>query len=76
MIATTLDQEHLEKELKSIEARLARVRDPNNPNGPRTIDLDVLIFNDRIVDSDVYKRDFLRRFITELLPDYELPTPV
>jgi 2-amino-4-hydroxy-6-hydroxymethyldihydropteridine diphosphokinase len=34
--------------------------------GPRNIDLDILIWNDAIVDPDYYTRDFLRKSAAEL----------
>lgn len=57
--------------LKSIEKELGRERS-GNINGPRTIDLDILVWNDRIVDEDVYEREFLKNAIRELLPDIEI----
>jgi len=34
--------------------------------GPRNIDLDILIWNNAIVDPDYYTRDFLRNSAAEL----------
>lgn len=73
LISTGLDLCGLKERLTAIERLLGRVRNPDNPNGPRTIDLDILIFNETVIDTDVYKRDFLRRFIAALLPEIELP---
>ena len=36
--------------LDAIERRLNRVRDPNNKNAPRTIDLDISLWNDDVFD--------------------------
>lgn len=65
-----------------IERALRRVRDPGNPNGPRTIDLDVALFNDvaartdrhEIPDPDVAKYPFVAIPLAELDPRYALPT--
>lgn len=66
---TNLDVDTLRKELKKLEVRLGRIKSKNK-NGPRTIDLDVLIYNDIVTDNDIYQRDFLKNSITELLPDF------
>ena len=38
--------------ISTIEERLGRVRDPQNVNGPRTIDIDILLFNDDVGTFD------------------------
>jgi len=48
-------------------------RDRSLPKfGPRTIDLDILIWNKKVVDEDYYKRDFLRKGVEEIIPDLKL----
>ena len=69
LIETELEKESIEKILKNIEAELGRKKSLNK-FGPRTIDLDILLWNDEIMDSDVYSRDFLKESILELLPDF------
>jgi 2-amino-4-hydroxy-6-hydroxymethyldihydropteridine diphosphokinase len=54
--------------LKEIENELGRIR-TENKFGPRTIDLDVVVFNSEIVDKDFYTRDFVKKPILELIPD-------
>ena len=66
-IETPYEKSELNKILKSIEFKLGRIRDENK-NGPRTIDLDIVIFNNQILDSDVFKRDFLKNPIIGLFP--------
>jgi 2-amino-4-hydroxy-6-hydroxymethyldihydropteridine diphosphokinase len=34
--------------------------------GPREIDLDILVWNDEIVDEDYYHRDFLQQLVSEI----------
>ena len=70
-IETPYEKSELNKILKSIEFKLGRIRDENK-NGPRTIDLDIVIFNNQILDRDVFKRDFFRIPIIEIFP-YLLP---
>lgn len=67
LIEAPQGQEEAVTILKRIEKELGRIRTANK-NGPRTIDLDVVVVNGEIVDNDVYERDFLRRAVEELLP--------
>ena len=52
--------------LKSIEDQLGR--DRSAPKfGPRSIDLDIVVWNGKIVDDDYYGRDFLKKSVDELM---------
>ena len=63
---TVLELEELRVWLKSLEDLLGR--DRTKPKfGPRTIDLDILVWNGRIVDEDYHSRDFIRQLVNELL---------
>ena len=71
LMETELEQQSLKKELKRIEDVLGR--DRSLPKfGPRTIDLDILIWNKKVMDEDYYERDFLRKGVEEIIPDLEL----
>ena len=71
LMETELEQQSLKKELKRIEDILGR--DRSLPKfGPRTIDLDILIWNKKVVDEDYYERDFLRKGGEEIIPDLEI----
>ena len=59
LIGTNLDQDALRDYLKKLEDRLGRVRGPDK-FGPRTIDLDLVVWNGRIVNDDFYEREFVR----------------
>ena len=75
LMETELEQQSLKKELKRIEDILGR--DRSLPKfGPRTIDLDILIWNKKVVDEDYYERDFLRKGVEEIIPDLELNKPL
>ena len=75
LMETELEQQSLKKELKRIEDILGR--DRSLPKfGPRTIDLDILIWNKKVVDEDYYERDFLRKGVEEIIPDLELIWPL
>ncbi len=51
-IETTLPPQDLLLHCQAIETRLGRVRDLGNPNGPRTIDLDILFYDDQVISTD------------------------
>ncbi len=70
LIKTRHDRNAVNKILKNIEMKLGREKTASR-SGPRTIDLDVLIWNDRIIDQDVYSRQFLKDSILELIPDFK-----
>ena len=69
LIETTLDQEAFTQELKNIEHACDRVRCEDR-FASRTMDLDLILWNDSIVDADYYTRDFLQDAVRELLPDF------
>ena len=69
-MATELGMESLKQELKSVEDLMGR--DRSKPKfGPRIIDLDILIWNGEVIDEDYFERDFLRKGVEEILPDFE-----
>ena len=52
----------------TLESQLGRVRSADR-YAPRPIDLDIIVWNDEIIDEDVHERDFLSRSIQEVLPN-------
>jgi 2-amino-4-hydroxy-6-hydroxymethyldihydropteridine diphosphokinase len=64
-IRTKMSLETLSLYLKMLEDQMGRDRSQEK-FGPRNIDLDILIWNNAIVDPDYYTRDFLRNSATEL----------
>ena len=66
-----------------IENRLKRQRDPHNVNAPRTIDLDIALWNDesleygskpwRIPDADICRYAHVAVPLADLAPDYAHP---
>ncbi len=40
-----------------------------NRYGPRTMDLDIVVWNGKVVDKDAYERGFLRNCILEVWPN-------
>lgn len=61
-------REELNSELKMIEKMQGR-KHQKNKNGPRTLDLDILVWNGEVLDEDFYKRDFIRKAILEIEPE-------
>ncbi len=70
-LATTLDPFELLRVLQQIEARFGRVRTTHW--GPRTLDLDLLLYEDRIIDtpelSVPHPRLASRKFVLEPLAE-------
>lgn len=65
-IQTSLGKKELNRLLKKIEDQLGR--DRSAPKfGPRTIDLDIVVWNGEIVDKDYYTRDFLQKSVQEVI---------
>ena len=64
-ITTPFSKEKLNNSLKKLEDKLGR--DRTMPKfGSRTIDLDIVIWNNEIIDDDYFSRDFLRKSCIEL----------
>ena len=61
-----LNANDLKVELKNIETQLGRVR-TSNKNGPRTIDLDIVKVDHKIVDEDYHQYDFVKKSVDELV---------
>jgi len=71
LIRSEMDIPSLKDHLMMIETKLGRVRNFEK-NGPRTIDLDIIVCNNKVVDNDVYERDFLQKAIKEVKPELEI----
>lgn len=64
-IKTEKSEDELTLMLKMLENEMGR--DRSQPKfGPRNIDLDIMIWNNQIVDQDFFTRDFLRISAAEL----------
>ncbi|CAG0978462.1 partial 2-amino-4-hydroxy-6-hydroxymethyldihydropteridine diphosphokinase, partial [Anaerolineae bacterium] len=82
-LTTELDPTSVKTILQNIEHQLGRVRDPNNKNAPRTIDLDIALWdkavftyggkNWRVPDPDILRFIHLARPLADLAPDYVYP---
>lgn len=69
LVETELERVALKRRLREMEERLGRRRE--GPRcGPRPIDLDIVVWNGRVVDRDYYERDFVRHAVLEVLPTF------
>ncbi len=68
LLKTPLSMSELKGELKEIEVYLGRNL-KSNKFGPRTIDLDIVVWKGKIVDQDFYERDYLRLSVLDVLPE-------
>jgi len=74
VIETPLSENELKyKVLRKIEKELGRVR-IENKNAPRTIDVDIIIFDDQVIDQDLWTRSFIASPISDLYPDLQQPS--
>jgi len=64
-ILTEMEKEELSIFLKLMEDKMGRDR-TQKKYGPRNIDLDILIWNNQVVDPDYFTREFLRKSAAEL----------
>ena len=68
LLETELDSEQLKAALKNIESQLGR-SEKHDHGAPRTIDLDIVVWNETVVDQDFYERDYLKQSVLELIPN-------
>ena len=64
-ILTEMEKDELFLFLKQLEDQMGRDRSQKK-YGPRNIDLDILIWNNQVVDPDYFTREFLRESAAEL----------
>ncbi|KXK15961.1 MAG: 2-amino-4-hydroxy-6- hydroxymethyldihydropteridine pyrophosphokinase [Chloroflexi bacterium OLB14] len=73
LIITDLQADELkEKILRPIENKLSRVR-TENKNSPRTIDIDIVLFNQTPHNLETWHHAFVCMPLAELIPDFVHP---
>lgn len=72
LLYTKKNKQELALCLREIETSLGRIR-TENKNAPRTIDLDITTFNNKIIDTEFSDFPFLADFVRQLAP-HILPT--
>jgi 2-amino-4-hydroxy-6-hydroxymethyldihydropteridine diphosphokinase len=69
LLATERNAQQLKTEvIAEIEAKLGRVRSQDK-NAPRTIDLDIILFDGAQLDKNLWQRVFVALPVSELLPE-------
>jgi 2-amino-4-hydroxy-6-hydroxymethyldihydropteridine diphosphokinase len=73
LLATSLKQTDLKRDgLLPIELELGRIRSENK-FAPRTIDIDIVLFDDKSVDNKYWGQAFVIVPLAELYPEYQNP---
>lgn len=73
LISTQLSIAELREEvLRPIENLLGRIR-VKDPNAPRTIDLDILFYDDQMLDQEIWKYAHTGVPVAEILPTFTDP---
>jgi 2-amino-4-hydroxy-6-hydroxymethyldihydropteridine diphosphokinase len=81
-LSTTLPPRRLLQSLLSIERARGRVRAPGRRHAPRTLDLDLLLYADLVIDEPgllvphpaIAQRLFVLRPLAQIAPDVVVPT--
>ncbi|MFA7019132.1 MAG: 2-amino-4-hydroxy-6-hydroxymethyldihydropteridine diphosphokinase [Sphaerochaetaceae bacterium] len=74
LATTTRDAQNLKEQvLRPLEARLGRIR-TEDKNAPRTIDIDLILFNQQLLDPCLWGYAHSAVPVAELLPDYQSAT--
>ena len=59
--------------IQPIEDQLGRMR-TKDKYAPRTMDIDIILFNDQVVDQNLWSKAFIALPVAELVPDLPHPT--
>ncbi len=70
-IESPMSYESFRSYLKDIERRLKRVKGPWK-SGPRTIDLDIITCDNKLVDRDYHTASYIKEPVQEILREYKL----
>ncbi|HAF62195.1 MAG TPA: 2-amino-4-hydroxy-6-hydroxymethyldihydropteridine diphosphokinase [Anaerolineaceae bacterium] len=72
-IDTTCDRQSIKAEIiNPIETQLKRERFPDR-NAPRTIDVDIIIYDGEVIDQGLWDKFFITVPVAELLPELKDP---
>ncbi len=68
LFQTEMTQDDVRVQLRTIESRMGRPFSSPKSYAPRLIDIDMIVWNNVVIDRDFYQRKFLRQVVFELLP--------
>ena len=71
LVETDLDYDDFNRYLKNVESRLQRVREGQD-FGPRTIDLDIVVWEQEVVHDDYYQYEHTRIPVGEIIDRYAI----
>lgn len=71
ILETLLDYDAFNNYLKSVEKRLGRVKGPIK-SGPRTMDLDIIIWDGKIVHEDYPAKEYIRIPVDEVIKKFKV----
>ncbi len=72
-IESNLDQDAIKEQIiRPIETQLKRERFANK-NAPRTIDVDIIIYDEKVIDQGLWNKFFITVPVAELLPQLKDP---
>ncbi len=73
LVSTPLDAPRLKEQiLAPIENALGRVRSANK-YAPRTMDIDIVIFDGQVLDAEIWRRVYLALIFAEMIPSLANP---
>jgi len=68
LVKTDLERPEFKALLKTVEVEMGRTKAMTG-QAPRTLDLDIHVWNHEVVDPYFFEWLFIRRFVLELIPD-------
>jgi 2-amino-4-hydroxy-6-hydroxymethyldihydropteridine diphosphokinase len=71
-IRTTYSYGDLKNRLRKIEQKMGRIR-TEDKNAPRTIDLDILIYDGDVLDADIWTQTYLAVPLADVIPSLVNP---
>ncbi|MBA3535861.1 MAG: 2-amino-4-hydroxy-6-hydroxymethyldihydropteridine diphosphokinase [Tatlockia sp.] len=71
ILETRLGYEGFNNYLKGVEKRLGRIKGPIK-SGPRTMDLDIIIWDGKIVHEDFPAKEYIRIPVGELIEEFKV----
>ena len=71
LLETKLQKDEFNKYLKIVEKKLGRIKGAIK-SGPRTIDLDIIVWNSKVVHADYPGQNYVKDFVDELAQKHSI----